>query len=255
VQKKEFEKRDLKEVGTEGEINEVLKSRKGKRQEVESSPAVKSSEPSSMFYMHSLFLIGGRVLSRMLNFYNSFFDLTHRDRAKIYRNIGIHYMNKGQTEKGVEHLKEWAKLEPTNPEAYYQLAIALVGVENYKSAIGVLNKVLKLEPTHKGAIYRKGTIYLKLKAYQEAIEAFEQFIELHPDHAKVHYFLGIAYDHADLLDKAIEALKQAIEVDPLEIKYHQHLGFLYERQGRHKEAASCFAKVMELEQEREEEEE
>ena len=48
-------------------------------------------------------------------------------------------------------------------------------------------------------------------------------------------------------------MQKAIEIDPLEIKYYQHLGFLYERKGDHKEAASCFAKVMELEQEEEDE--
>jgi len=255
VRKKNFDEPDIQEAETEGEINEIPKSRKGRRKEAEVSPAKESSEPSPMFYWHSLLLIGGRVLSRMLDFYNGFFDLTHRDRAKIYRNISIHYMNKGQTEKAVEHLKEWARLEPTNPEAQYQLAIALVGVENYKSALGMINKVLKLDPAHKGAIYRKGTVYLKLKAYQEAIEAFEQFIEQHPGHPRAHYFLGIAYDHTDQLDKAIETLKKAIEFDPLEIKYHQHLGFLHERKGDHKEAAGCFAKVMELEQEQGEEEE
>ncbi|MGA2226664.1 MAG: magnetosome protein MamA [Syntrophobacteraceae bacterium] len=253
VRTKEFKENDFQNPETDGEISESPRSRKGKRKEPEDSPAKESTEPSPMFYIHSLLLVGGRVLSRMLDFYNSFFDLTQRDRAKIYRNISVHYMNKGHTDKAVEHLKEWARLEPANPEAQYQLAIALVGVENYKSALGVINKVLKLEPNHKGAIYRKGAIYLKLKAYQESIEAFEQFLSLHPENAKAHYFLGTAYSHTDQLDKAVETLQKAIEIDPLEIKYHQHLGFLYERKGDHKEAASCFAKVMELEQEEDDE--
>jgi tetratricopeptide (TPR) repeat protein len=253
VRTKEFKESDFQDLETDGEISESPRSIKGKRKEQEASPAKESTEPSPMFYIHSLLLVGGRLLSRMLDFYNSLFDLTHRDRAKIYRNISVHYMNKGQTDKAVEHLKEWARLEPTNPEAQYQLAIALVGVENYKSALGVINKVLKLDPNHKGAIYRKGAIYLKLKAYQESIEAFEQFLSLHPENAKAHYFLGTAYSHTDQLDKAVETLQRAIEIDPLEIKYHQHLGFLYERKGDHKEAAGCFAKVMELEQEEEDE--
>ncbi|HIJ76387.1 MAG TPA: tetratricopeptide repeat protein [Deltaproteobacteria bacterium] len=252
VQTKEFEERDFQDTETDSDIGESPRSRKGKRKE-HASPAADATEPSPMFYLHSLLLVGGRVLSRLLDFYNSFFDLTHRDRAKIYRNISVHYMKKGQTEKAIEHLKEWARLEPVNPEAQYQLAIALVGAENYKSALGVINKVLKLDPGHKGAIYRKGTIYLKLKAYQEAIEAFEQFLNLHPENAKAHYFLGIAYAHTEQLDKAIETLKKAVELDPPEIKYYQHLGFLYERKGDHKEAASCFAKVMELEQAEEDE--
>lgn len=257
ARKSEFEEPDIQVIDVEGgeEAKDTSKSRKAKRKTSEAVQTGEGSDPTPMFYLHSLLLIGGRVLSRLLDFYNSFFDLSGRDRAKIYRNISIHYVNKGQMEKAVDHLREWARLEPANPEPHYQLAIGLVGVENYKSALGMINKVLKLDPTHKGAIYRKGTIYLKLKAYQEAIEAFEQFIEAHPGHAKAYYFLGIGYDHTNQLDKAVEHLKKAIELDPREIKYQQHLGFLYERKGDHKEAAACFSKVMELEQELGEEEE
>ena len=250
---KKFNDNEFQDTEVDSEIDESLRPGKAKRKESEAASAKESTDPSPMFYIHSIMLVGGRVLSGLLDFYNNFFDLTHRDKAKIYRNISVHYRNKGQPEKAVEHLKEWARLEPSNPEAQYQLAVALVGVENYKSALGVLNRVLKLDPNHKGAIYRKGAVHLKLKAYQEAIEAFERFLSLHPENAKAHYLLGIAYAHTEQLDKAVETLQKAIEIDPHDVKYHQHLGFLYERRGDHKEAASCFAKVMELEQEDEDE--
>jgi tetratricopeptide (TPR) repeat protein len=252
---KEFEEPNLQEEGTDEEIKGPSK-RKGQKAKKSSKPSVmEMAESSPKFYLHSMLLIGGRILNRMLDFYNSFFDLTHKDKAKIYRNIAMHYVNRGQAEKAVNHLKEWTRVEPSNTEAYYQLGIALVAAENYKSALGVFGKVLKMDPKHKGSLYRKSVLHVKLKAFSEAIEGFEQFLALHPDHAKAYYFLGIAYDRSDQLDKAVEAMKKAVELDPHEVKHFQHLGFLYERMGDHKEAARCFSKVMELEQEHEDEEE
>ena len=112
---KKFNENDFQDTEVESDVEESPRPRKTRRKESEAAAAKESADPSPMFYIHSLMLVGGRVLSRMLDFYNNFFDLTHRDKAKIYRNISVHYMNKGQPEKAVEHLKEWARLEADQP--------------------------------------------------------------------------------------------------------------------------------------------
>ncbi len=227
-----------------------------KPQKKESSEkAATSGQASSMFYMHAAMLFGGRWLSGMLDFYNNLFGLSPKDKLKIYRNVSNHYMRKGQHQKAIESLKEWVRMDRDNPEAHYQLALALTASGKLKQAIIVLNRVIKLDPSNTTAMYRKCKLLIKAKEYQEAVVGLESIITVTPDNADVLYHLGLAYSRLDEIGKAIEAVKKAIDLAPEESKYYQHLGFLYERDGAHQEAAACFSRVMELEEHDEEEDE
>ncbi len=211
--------------------------------------ADRSAGISSIFYLHSMLLFMGRALNKTLDFYNSFFDIGPRDKAKIYRNISTHYMKKGLSEKSLEYLQQWSRLEPANADAHYQLAIALSTTGKDKSALKTFDRVLKLSPQHKGALWRKGSLLIKMKDYAGAVAALEALVKLDNSNARVFYMLAIAYDGLDETDKAIAAIEQAIEIDPNEIKYHQHLGFLNVRRDDHQKAAKSFTRVMELERE------
>jgi superkiller protein 3 len=248
-QEPEFEKEEM--------ANKSRKEKKPRadKQKERARPAdADSSEPSTIFYMHSLLLFGGRLLHRVLGFYNSLFELTPADQAKIYRNLSNHYVRKGLHERALDYLREWARLDASNPDSHFHLGIGLASFGNFKGAIRAFDRVLKLAPNHKKALYRKSGICLKLKDYPGAVETLKQLIDAVPDNAKAYYLLGIAYDRMDEVDPAVDAMKKATELDPEEIKYYQHLGFLYERKEDHTQAAKCFSKVMELQREQDEEE-
>lgn len=245
----EIDQEELKEKGKSAK----KKPRPGRRKDTSPPKSPEMSQPSPIFYVHSLLLFSGRLLERMLNFYNSFFDLKPSDKATIYRNISNQYANKGLYEKALQYLKEWSRLEPSNPDAHYHLGIALTSAEDLKAAIRSFENVLKLSPNHKGAIYRRAGLYLKVKDYKKAAEDLEKLNEIVPENPKPLYLLGIAFDRMDEVDKAVEAMKKAIALEPEEIKYYQHLGFLYERKEDHKQAAKCFSRVMELQREQDEE--
>lgn len=248
-QEPEFEDGEI-----ENKRRKAKKPRAAKLKERTRTADADSSEPSTIFYMHSLLLFGGRLLHRVLGFYNSLFELTPNDQAKIYRNISNHYARKGLHEKALDYLKEWARLDASNPDAHFHLGIGLASSGNFKGAIRAFDKVLKLAPNHKKALYRKSGICLKLKDYQGAVETLKQLIDAVPDNPKAYHLLGIAYDRLNEVDPAVEAMKKATELDPEEIKYYQHLGFLYERKEDHTRAAKCFSRVMELQREQDEEE-
>ena len=248
-QKPEFEQEEI-----EKKSKGARKTKAGEQKGRTRPKGEESTQPSTMFYAHSLLLFGGRLLHRVLDFYNSLFDLTPADKATIYRNISNHYANKGLHEKALSYLREWARLDASNPDSHYQLGIALASSGDAKAALRAFDRVLKLNPDHKGAMYRKSELYLKLKDYKGALEGLERLVKMVPDNPKAHYLLGITCDRVDEIDKAVRAIKKAIELDPEEIKYHQLLGFLYERKEDHKQAARCFSRVMELQREQDEEE-
>ena len=249
---KDNENIDFQDTGSE----EVKKrSRRARKKQKSKNAEPEQTGQSSIFYLHSFFLFGGRFLSKILDVYNGLFDIGPKEKSKIYRNISTHYANKGLHDRSLGYLKEWAQLDPSNPDAYYQLGVALTASGNKKSALGAFDKVLKLSPKHKGAIFRKSSLQIKMKDFESAIKGLESLVKQVEDNPKVFYLLGIAYEGLENVDKAIEALQKAIELDPDEIKYHQHLGFLNVRKDDHKTAAKSFTKVMELERDQEEDDE
>ena len=246
------QKADLDKIKKKGKAT-LKKIREGKHKQADHMNSDEISQPSTAFYMHSLLLFSGRLLHRVLDFYNSLFDFKPSDKATIYRNISNQYINRGLHEKARQYLKEWARLEPSNPDAHYHLAVAMSTGDDVEAAIRSFDKTLKLNPNHKNARYRRAGLCLKIKAYEKAVKDLETLVGVAPENPKPFYLLAIACDRMDDVDKAIEAIKKAVALDSKEIKYYQHLGFLYERRENHKEAAKCFTRVMELQREQDDE--
>lgn len=78
--------------------------------------------------------------------------------------------------RSLGYLKEWAQIEPSNPDAHYQLGVALAALGNKKSALGAFDKVVKLSPKHKSAIFRKSSMEIKMKDFKSAIHGLEKEI-------------------------------------------------------------------------------
>jgi len=230
----------------------VKEPAKPKKKAVEAEP--EDVEGSTSFYWHSFLLLSGRMLNRMLDWYNGLFSFSPKDKAKLYRNISQHYLKRGATDKAMSYLKEWARNEKGDPEPLYQMGVALSSMGELQRAANAFDKVLKLKPNHHLALFRKSAILLKLKNYKEAIKGLESIIAESPEDPRAYYLLGLAYDGDGLLDKGIEAMQKAVDLDPEEIKYHQYLGFMNVRKEDHKTAAEHFTKVMELERAEDEDE-
>ena len=221
------------------------------RKKKKTASGTEDHETSTIFYIHAVSMFGGRVLSGMLNFYNSFFSLSRNDKAKIHRNIGHYYMKKGLYQKAIPSLKQWAQMDVSNPDAQFQFALALAKAGKTNSAVIVLKRVLKIDPHHTVALLIRCKLQLKSKEYDKAVEGLLTLLELDPENAEILFLLGTTYNRQEKVDEAIDSLKQATELAPYKAKYFQHLGLLYERMGKSDEAAKCFSKVMELEDEEE----
>ncbi len=244
------------EAATPSKDAETLGQRKSaKAKKPAPEPEADSLEGSTSLYWHSFLLVGGRLLNRMLDWYNGLFSFTPKDKAKLYRNISQHYLKRGSYDKAMKYLKEWARNEKSDPEPIYQMALALASMGEYQRAVNAFDKVLKLRPTHMVAMYRKSALLVKMKDYAGAIKGLEQISAENPNDPKVFYLLGLAYDGAGQLEQGIAAMQKAVDLDPDEIKYHQHLGFMNVRREDHKTAAEHFTKVMELERDQEGDEE
>ena len=106
---------------------------------------------------------------------------------KLDKNYALGYVGKAQVyikkkdfTKAMEQLSKAQELEPENPEAFYQMGIAL----------GYQQKV------------------------QEAIDSFKRCIDVQPNHAYAHYQIGLAYNQIKRLDLTIVHLERFLALAP-----------------------------------------
>jgi tetratricopeptide (TPR) repeat protein len=199
------------------------------------------------FFMHSVMLLLGRLVTETVEFYNRRFALEKKDLARIYTNLARAARHKGQTDRALGAYQELIKLNPRDADAHLQAGQLYQSLGQHERAANAFRTVVRLRPQSGDAHFRLGLCLLRQQDHEAALASFDRAVELDPRNARAHHRRGLLLDKQGRAEDAIAALRTAAELDPDEVRYHQQLGFLYESAGRHEEAVGCFKRVLELE--------
>lgn len=105
-------------------------------------------------------------------------------------------------------------------------AIGYRMIEDYDSALTVVEKYLKEQPENLQALTEKG-LNLKMKgSYEAAIEVFEQALTISEEAVEAKFYMATAYEGLADYDKAKALLKEIIEDNPNHDKAKEELAFL-----------------------------
>jgi len=86
--------------------------------------------------------------------------------------------------------------------AAYEQAARAVGQEDYKKAIGLLERVVKAEPRNADALNLLGYSHRKLGDFEGAVGYYEKALAVEPAHKGALEYLGEAYAEKGEVDKA-----------------------------------------------------
>src|SRR5262249_10072604 len=75
-----------------------------------------------------------------------------RVRAQHFLESGKQYADKGQYDAALIQFRRAAKTDPQSAEAYYQLGIIELRLQNLRDAYGALTKATELDPKHTAAL-------------------------------------------------------------------------------------------------------
>ena len=103
----------------------------------------------------------------------------------------------------------------------YRKAVAAVKAEQYRTAVGLLNKVVEEKPKHPDALNYLGYSHRKLGDYARAVSYYERALSLDADHRGAREYLGQAYVELGNLrgaDEQLEKLKGICGTDCEEYK-------------------------------------
>jgi tetratricopeptide (TPR) repeat protein len=160
---------------------------------------------------------------------------------------------KVDVEGAISKYEQATKLDPTNHQIFFKLAMAYRKKEDWDKAASTLARATQLAPKYANYWFQRGYA-LEMQAkkktitYEDAKEPYQKCIENDPNFAECYAELANVFLWTDDEQKALENYTKAIEHNPNEISYYAQLADLYIRLGYMKEAeqvlkeAKSFAK-------------
>ncbi len=127
----------------------------------------------------------------------------------------------------IEKLEDATSIDPTNDQAYWNLAIVHMEMQRYDAARDDLQHAIDIDDTVAGYHEKLGTVLMELGELDDAREAFEAALERDENLFKAHYKLGQIAERQDRPQDALQSYTAAINSGPRFIEAYRALGRLY----------------------------
>jgi len=157
------------------------------------------------------------------------------DSARARNNLGMIYLQKGETDLAIREFQASIALE-SDPEYHHNLGMAYQKKGMKEEALREYHHVLAANPASALTHNNMGNIFVDKGRLDEGILRFKEAIRLKPNYYDAHYNMGLAYFKKGILDASIEAFKLAIHYEPDHAEAHSCLGTAYANKGQFNEA-------------------
>lgn len=136
-------------------------------------------------------------------------------------------------EKQAEQYRALEKLEPSNPEHSFNLAITLLQQNDLKGALKVYNEMEEHYGIVEEIALQKELIYVKLDELDKAANELEKLIEFNPYEVRYYVLLAELYVANGKVDEAKEQYDRALNLFPTAPEVHLGMAALYEEEGQY----------------------
>ncbi len=147
-------------------------------------------------------------------------------------NLGVAYMDRQETEKGLSYFQKATAADPTLVVARVNEGIGLVNAQRLDEARKLLNEVVAKDPQNTRAWYNLGLIAKSEGKSDQGIEAFQHVVQIDPADPDAQYFLGVMYAQKQQYPQAIECFERAIALNPFHASAEFGDAQAYQRSGK-----------------------
>ncbi|MEM6962479.1 MAG: tetratricopeptide repeat protein [Myxococcota bacterium] len=162
-------------------------------------------------------------------------------RARVesmdHMNQGVAYAQQKRFIEAIKALQQSTVVDPTNDQAFYNLAIVHIEMQQFERAREALQSAINGDPRVAGYYEKLGTVAMELEDWDSARSAFEQAIVIEPELFKAYYKLAQVLEQADEPQQALHQYTEAIQRGPRFIEAYVSLGRLYYDLGFYSESA------------------
>jgi len=128
--------------------------------------------------------------------------------------LGVTFAEEGNSERAMAVLRLATQLDPADPGARFNLAVALEASGQVAEAEAVYRKANELEPDLVPVYLNLGGLLLNQEKIGEARDVFKQGLQVNPLSAMLYYNLSQLEQKAGRREEAERALKLSIRLDP-----------------------------------------
>ena len=159
---------------------------------------------------------------------------------------GFIYMEKGDTANAVQLFNRVCDRFPDYAPAFEQLGVLYASVNN-PMAVEYLSTTLRLDPSNTNAMYALALFYQDREEMDQAETLYHQILDLNPSSADAWHNLGfIELFHYHDYERAIEYFTHAVEANSAYIEAYANRGCAYEAAGNTALARADFQTALSL---------
>ena len=168
---------------------------------------------SSYSFENALALHQQGLLDQALDRYLAILE-NEPHHAECIHLLGVIAMQKNQSAVAVDLIEQAIALRPQESAYHFNLANALVALNNYESAIVSFSDALQLRPLDGASLIGKGNALLMLGCFEDALKCYDQALIASPDNAHIYCNRAHALEKLQLLQMALSDLKKAVDLAP-----------------------------------------
>lgn len=161
-------------------------------------------------------------------------------------NEGVMYAQSKRYVDAVQSLERATAIDPTNDQAFYNLALVHIELRSFERAKQDLQQAITIKGDVAGYHEKLGTVLMQLEDWNGAKEAFEKAIELDPELFKAYFKLAQVLEQLEDPQNALQRYTEAIEHGPRFLEAYSALGRLYADLGYLDEAAQVLNSGLEV---------
>lgn len=142
-------------------------------------------------------------------------------------NAGVELAQMKRFSEAAESLERAAVIDPTNHQAYYNLAIVNIELRSFSAAREALERAVVVKPDMAGYHEKLGTVLMELQDWKAALASLGKALELDPSLFKAHFKMGRCSEELEDQQAALYQYTDAIKTGPRFLPSYSALGRLY----------------------------
>ena len=143
------------------------------------------------------------------------------------------YAQLGQPQKAEEHFQTAVRLNPQDPESYFDHGLLFASQERFVEAETAFRKALAINPQHRDAQLNLGSMLEAQGKLPEAMSQYQRVLDASPEDAQAHFGLGRILVNQEDYKQGIEHLLKSVSAgaEVSQPTYLYALGAAYARSG------------------------
>lgn len=171
-------------------------------------------------------------------------------RARVesmnHMNEGVLMAQQKRYIEATKALERSSAVDPTNDQAFYNLALVNIELRNFERAKGDLERAISANAEIAGYQEKHGTVLMELKDWAGAKTSFEAAIQKDPNLFKAYYKLAQVEEELDNQQAALQRYSEAVHKGPRFLEAYSQLGRLYAELGYLEQSAQVLRAGLEV---------